>query len=194
MFFGFAHIRKSGQEEEKQKMTTNSSEQRKGGNMRAVMVWCLMALCVSSLWAAGQTSSTACVEPMPWQSMMQELRSLRIELLQEKLQRTDALLSSIQQQLRAAEAEQARVRDMESAHAEQLAELGQQLLQPGLSPQNQSDIEKHRSLVTAAAPRLAEFAATAARQEAELRDQLRTQQQLRDQLMDTIRALMGTAR
>jgi hypothetical protein len=175
-------------------MTTNSSEQRKGRNVRAVMVWCLMALCVSPLWAAGQTSSAACVEPMPWQSMMQELRSLRIELLQEKLQRTDALFSSIQRQLEAAEAEQARVRDMENAHAEQLAELAQQLHQPGLSPDNQSEIEKHRSLVTAAAPRLAEFAAKAARQEAELRDQLRTQQQLRDQLMETLRALMGPAR
>ena len=173
-------------------MTTHTSENFQRRRRHSLLLMCLIAL-FGLTTASAESPSPTCVEPIQWQSMMQELRSLRIELLQEKLQRTDGFLAVLQQQLQAAQADRTRAGQMEQARNEQLAELGQQLLQPGLSPQDLSEIEKQRSLVISTAPRVAELDAQAGRREAELREQLRVQQEFRHQLTQTLHALMGVA-
>src|SRR5262245_44832388 len=104
-------------------MTSNAIEiHRTRPTRRGLLMLCLAGL-LASLPASGQSQSTACGEPAQWQAVLQELRSLRIELLQEKIERADARLAGLQQQLQQAEADRNRVRQMERSQAAELAEL-----------------------------------------------------------------------
>jgi hypothetical protein len=152
------------------------------------LLLCLMGL-FGSTPVMGQTPAPACIEPVHWQALMQELRNLRIELLQEKILRTDARIDELQQQLQRAEAERNSMHDLERSQAEEIAEFQSQLSRPGLSPHERAELEKNHFLMrTTGATQLAEHKSAAAAREAELRRQLSIQQQYRVQLMDMLRA------
>jgi hypothetical protein len=152
------------------------------------LLFCLTALFGSSP-VSGQTSIPACIDPAHWQMLMQELRSLRVEMLQDRILRTDARLAELQQQLRQAEAEKAAVNDMERSQADEIAEFEGQLSRPGLSEQERAELEKNRFLLLTTGPtQVAEQKWAAAGREADLQRQIGSHQQYRHQLLEMLRA------
>jgi hypothetical protein len=135
-----------------------------------------------------------CGEAVQWQSILDELRGLRIQLLLEKIERTNVRMAAIQQQLQIAESDRNAVDDLERSQAEEITESQSQLFQPGLSQEERSEIEKYRlQMMTTGASRLAERRKAVVGREAELRQQLGLQHQERLRLFESLRALMSPA-
>ena len=175
-------------------MTSNSTENgRRGVNRRRLLMVCLMAV-FGSIPASAQTPAAACIEPVQWQVMMQELRNLRIELLHERIERTTARIAELQQQLHSAEAARTAVDDLERSQAEEIAEFQARLFEPGLPQQERSEIERHRlEMMTTGSRRLAERKTAAAGRQGELQRQLAIYQQQRLQLLEALRVLEGAS-
>jgi hypothetical protein len=150
-----------------------------------VVLLILPAVCVGQSPAA---------EAPQWQLILNELRNLRIELLQDRIERAGARLAQLQFELQKTETERATISQMELSQAEELALLRDRLTDPALSAASRGEIEKqHSLLMSSESARLAEQKAAAVRRETEVRGQLAAQQQLGLQLVEKLRALMNSA-
>ena len=146
--------------------------------MRMRLVRAVFAVITAAcLWTLVAGSATA-EAPSHCQDILSELRSLRIELLQEKLERAHVRIAEVQQQLESIEAERSRLTQIEQAQSQELAELHERLNQPGLTAEDRAQIDEQRShFTTAATVRLAERATSIAQRDAALRERLKREQQ-----------------
>jgi hypothetical protein len=122
--------------------------------------------------------------------VLSELRSLRIELLEYKLDRAHGRIAEIQQQLKNAEIERNRLTGEERSQAQELLEIQERLSQPSLPPEARGEIEAYRTqLMAAGAARLSERNRSLAAREADLRMQLDREERVRQQLTQTHQSL-----
>ncbi len=158
--------------------------------MKPYVYLCLAALC-STVTGAAQPAANC--ESGQWQVLLSEVKSLRIELLQEKVERVHFRIAQLQTELQQAETDRNQVRRQERLQAEEAVELQAALSRPDLTPEERSDVETNRShLMSTGGARLAERAAAIARRAGELREQLEQQQRLRHQLQETLRTLTSS--
>jgi hypothetical protein len=148
---------------------------------------CLAAgLCAQQSHAPAAPGS-ACSEGV--QALLAEIRSLRIELLRERLERTQLRISDLERQVAKAETDRVQADGFERAQITELAELQERLARPGVSPEDRTDLEQYRNqIINAGAPRIAEAAATNARLESELRQRLAHDQRVSRELREQLRA------
>jgi colicin import membrane protein len=148
----------------------------------------ILTLCLAAL-----ASTHAAAQDLPAnRTLLEEIRGLRIELLEERIERRDERIAGLERQLAEAQAERQRIAEAQRAQNEEIAEFDQRLASPGLPAEDRAEVERLRSQWTsAAASRVAEQAVSASRRESELRAQLAREQQSRRQLQEALRAMGG---
>jgi hypothetical protein len=155
----------------------------------------MLAVCIATTLAglpALAQSGASCGEAAPLQALLSEVRSLRIELLLQKIERTQSGIVELQSQLQRSEADLKHIGQQQHSQSEEIAELQQLLNQPAISQEERSQLEANRSqIMTDGAARLKERASVSARRSSELREQLGRQQRLNQQLLETLRELAG---
>jgi hypothetical protein len=126
-------------------------------------------------------------------AILAEVRNLRIELLQERLERTELRIADVQQKLRAAEAERNQASREQQVHAQEVVEVQQRLAQPSLGDAERAELEAYGTqLTTSAAAKLAEHISSVARRETNLHSQLEREQRVRHQLLESLRSVGAT--
>jgi chromosome segregation ATPase len=151
---------------------------------------CLAALCGT---VTGAAQPAANCESGQSQALLSEVKSLRIELLQDKIERVQFRIAQLHTELQQAETDRNHIRQQERLQAEEAVELQAALSRPDLTPEERSDVETNRShLISTGGARLAERASAIARRAGELRGQLEQQQRLSGQLQETLRTLTSS--
>jgi hypothetical protein len=146
-----------------------------------------------SLWAQQTHQPPAPVSPCAdaalWQTLLSELRGLRIELLRERFERTRSRIADLERQLAKAETDRTQADSIERSRVAELAELQERLAGP-VTAEERSELEQYRSqIINAGALRIAEAGATNARLESALREQFQHEQQVGRELREQLRAL-----
>lgn len=156
----------------------------------------ILGVCAALHFAASPVlaqPASACGEQVQLQTLLAEVRSLRIELLQEKIERAQFRIAEIEHNIRIAETERSQASSQQRTQAQELNEIQERLTQPSLATEERTELEAYRQqMMTSAASRLAEQASSLAKREAALRDQLGQEQRQRNQLLENLRSLGGT--
>jgi hypothetical protein len=161
-----------------------------GRRWRGVLAACILAAPLTAPAAAQGAPG----EPAAWQALVTEIRSLRMELLRDRLERAHTRIAAVQQQLQAAQADRNQIGQQQQSQAKEIEEAQQLLSQPSLTGERREELEAHRTLLmSAGTARLAERASSAEKREAELREQLGREQTAGLQIVAALRQLDANA-
>ena len=158
---------------------------------RNVLLFLTLAVCsaVRLLPAeppAGETSNA-----MAWlQFVARELRELRRELAADRVDRQEARVLVVGQQLQQARLERQQGEELQRVHSQEILQLDQQLTDPALPAEDRSKLQTVRAELVNAAPRDRE---TSAQKEAQITEALRNAQLHLERLRAAARALTPEA-
>jgi hypothetical protein len=137
----------------------------------------------------------AAAQAVDLQTILTEIRSLRIELLREKIERSEARIAEMQRTIQDVERQRTQGGDTQRSQAQEIADIEQRLAQSAVSGDDRAELETYRNqLMTAGVARVANHISSLTKQEAELRDRLNQEMRARNQLIQTVRALGGEHR
>jgi predicted nuclease with TOPRIM domain len=123
-----------------------------------------------------------------------EVRNLRLELLEQRLERQDQTITLLQNQVDNIRADQRRLEEQERSTARELAELNHRLSQPDINQEERTQLEHLRTMaMTTGAEHLAAKRASASQEEIKVRELLAREQRRRQTLLDTAQQLRGSS-
>ena len=157
---------------------------------RNLFLFLTVAACAARLSAA-EPSSTETSNAMAWvQFVALELRELRRELAADRVDRQEARVSALGQQLQQARLERQQGEELLRVHGQELLQLDQQLADPAIPAEERSKLQAVRGELVNATPKDRE---TSAQREAQITDALRNAQLHLERLRAAARALAPAA-
>ena len=153
-------------------------------------------VCIASLLTALAVTAMGQVSPpptLPTNDLMQcivdlaaEVTHLRLELLEQRLERQELVIAQLHGQAETVNAEQQRVEELERSGAREVAELDERLIRTGVGEEERKQLEQLRIMaMTSGQQYLSARRASIAQDETKINQQLKREQQKLQSLVDS---------
>lgn len=159
--------------------------------LKQIVFLAISAGCARTLLIAGDTAKQEPPDTLAWLKFVaSELRELRREVLDDRLERQEVRVRALEFQLRQSRTERQDGEEVQRAQNQEVLQLEQQLADPALSPEDRTQLESIRA---EAASREQTDRGLLAQKEAQLTEKLRREQQRLEALRAVARSLSTPA-